>query len=93
MTKEIIEFLEKLENWKESFETKKYDTKNNNEYTSQITTILKERNINGLLSFWEEKLNQNYFELAYPKYSKIVSRVIRNMQYKMVNFVFIIEKR
>jgi len=90
MSKVMKEFLNKLKNWKENFEINEY--KNDSGNISQITTMLREKNITGLLALWDKKLKQDYFELTHPEYPEIISRAIYNIQHNMANFIFMVDK-
>lgn len=74
MNQEIKELLTKLDNWKENFNIKEFDARSHRGDISYIATMLRKKNIDGLLTFWDKKLDEDYFELSNPEYPEIVSR-------------------
>ncbi|WP_062374934.1 hypothetical protein [Halomonas sp. KX33721] len=90
MSEQIDRFLSSLENWKESFEVKNFDTTGDDEL-SQIIAMQRNKDVDGLLKIWERKLEQDYFELPHPIFSDVITRAVYSVQHGMANFVFMVD--
>lgn len=90
MSKEIEFFLMKLKNWKENFEIKSYQKKSENEI-AKIVEMQMNKDVDGLLKIWEDKLKQEYFEMPHPEYPEVMTRAVKNIQYGMANFIFMVD--
>lgn len=90
MSSEIEHFLFKLRNWKENFEFKEFDTAGGDEL-SQIVAMQKNKDLDGLLNVWEQKLDQDCFELPHPEFCETITRAVYSIQLGMANFVFMID--
>lgn len=90
MSEQIDRFLSALENWKENFEVKNFDTTGDDEL-SQIIAMQRNKDVDGLLKVWERKLDQDYFELPHPDNNTIISRAIRNFSIGENNFILMLD--
>ncbi|MFH7588134.1 tetratricopeptide repeat protein [Oceanimonas smirnovii] len=90
MSNKIKKFLNSLENWKENVKFKAFDATGDDEL-SQIVAMQRNKDIDGLLSVWKKKLEQDYFELPHPDFPSKVTRAVYNSQHGMANFVFMID--
>ena len=90
MSKEIEEFINSAKS-QDIFEIKEYDY---TKYDCEVATIYKaqkEKDMNTLVNFWNEKLDNKYFELRHPIYNHITTRAV----YSIVGYatiVFMIDK-
>lgn len=90
MSEQVDRFLSSLESWKENFEVKDFDTTGDDEL-SQIIAMQRNKDVDGLLKVWRQKLDQDYFELTHPEFPEVVTRAAYSIQHGMANFVFMID--
>ncbi|MCH5322407.1 MAG: hypothetical protein J1E31_02335, partial [Helicobacter sp.] len=93
MNQEIQEFIEKMKDWERNFPIEEYDY---TKYDCEIADIAKmqnEKNYDGLINFWNEKLKEDYFELKHPIYNEIKLRAVGNYwDTQMGNYVVFLDK-
>lgn len=92
MSKEIEEFIDSLKSWEKNYAIQDYDC---DKYDCEVATICKaqkEKDMNTLVNFWNEKLDNKYFELRHPIYNDVLTRAVYSIQKGRTNVVFFIDK-
>ncbi len=85
MNKKVLNFINS-ENWEEEFLDNSIDDK-----LSSLVKMIRLKDMEGLLSFWENSLVNDYFELPHPEYREITTRAVYNIQSNMTNFILMID--
>lgn len=92
MSKEIQEFVEKLKDWKNNFPIQDYDYTKYDCEVANIAKWQKESNINELIKFWNEKIEEECFELKHPIYNDVVTRAIWSCNLDIFfNWIFFVD--
>lgn len=92
MSKEIQEFVEKLKDWKNNFPIQDYDYTKYDCEVANIAKWQKESNINELIKFWNEKIEEECFELKHPIYNDVVTRAIWSCNLNIFfNWIFFVD--
>ena len=70
----------------------KYDYKNYSGEVSEIMHYQETMNINSLLKFWNDKINERYFALKHPVYNNIITYAASSIQLGAINVVLMLDK-
>lgn len=87
MSKEILQFINKLSNWRDNFEVVKYENENNTSIYSLVRSI-RNRQIDFLLEKTEEIYSKDYFMLPHPEDESILTKAFASTHLGHCNFIF-----
>lgn len=90
---EILDFLHNIKTNLNNFKQMRYLFSEHNNEVAEIAKMLHNMDTNGLKLFWQNKAQQEYFELEHPFIKGVVGRAVKNyFDDKVTNYIFMIDK-
>ncbi|XGA79215.1 hypothetical protein OR573_11980 [Halomonas sp. CH40] len=87
----VERFLSRLENVTEELEVEDFNPVGFDEL-SDIVRMQLDKDIKGLLSIWNVKIEDDYFILPHPEYPDIATKAVFSIKLNMTNFVFMLSE-
>ncbi len=87
----ITNFINLLSDWKKNFSEERYNDAKYCCEVADIAKMIKQKDIQGLIDFWNDKTKYDFFELQHPIFNHIKTRAVFNANLGMANFVFFID--
>ncbi|AJC93650.1 hypothetical protein FVD15_01845 [Campylobacter volucris] len=88
MENNIEQFITKIKKGLDSFKGQLYDYQNYNCEMASFANMIKNYDVDGMIKFWNDKQNYNYFELQHPIYNNIKTKAVYSIQHLGHNYVF-----
>ncbi len=85
-------FLDKLKNYEKNYEIFQLDTNKDDVFTN-LSKMVQAKDIKSILGFWENALNNDFFELPHPDYAEINTRAVFSVQLGMANYILMLDKK